>query len=134
MSNFCLCFCLSLLFFLGGCQAFDRRVIFNPGKDEVIRVVNGDRFYFDLDENMTTGYSWEYTCDDTDVEVRIDHESGDPTLCGAPGKAKVLIRIHRGFDGPAIVYFRYRRPWEKEAIKSFKISLFRRTGDVAFWE
>lgn len=125
---------LALVLFFCGCQGFDRHVVVNPGKDEVIRVVNGDRFYFDLDENMTTGYSWDYVCDDSDVEVRIDHERADSELCGAPGKAKVLIRIHRGFDGPAIVYFRYRRPWENEPIKSFKISLFRRTGDVAFWE
>ena len=47
--------------------------------------------------------------------------------------AAVRIRIHRGYDGPtAIRFFRKRKgePIEKE----FTISLFRRTGDFAFWK
>jgi len=125
---------------LGGCQFCDRYIISEPGKNEIIRVNNGDRYYFELEENVTTGYSWDYACDNADVEVIIDHEGPSETekdgrmMCGAPGKASVCVRIHRGFDGPAGVRFFYKRPWEKEPIKQFTLSFYRRTGDVAFWK
>ena len=120
-----------------GCEGIGVRVVENPGRDEVFRVVSGDRIYFDLEENATTGYMWDYVCDDPDVEVTIDHVSADTPDCrpGAPGLAKVRIRIHRGYDGPSNVHFVYRRPWEKgRPIKDFDIGLYKRTGDVAFWE
>lgn len=125
---------------VAGCQFCDRHVIDNPKRNQIIRVQSGDRFYFDLDENMTTGYSWGYACNDADVEVLLDHKGppeskpGEPMLCGASGKASVRVRIHRGFDGPADVKFFYKRPWEKEPVEQFTISLYKRTGDAAFWK
>ena len=47
--------------------------------------------------------------------------------------AKVMIRIHRGYDGPSTVTFALKRPGEKTPEKSFTVTLFRRTGDAAFW-
>lgn len=128
-----------LAFFLAGCQFCDRRIIENPEAGAVIRVINGDRYYFDLEENQTTGYSWYASCDDADVEVTMDHESAEPTedgetLCGAPGKVAVRLRVRRGFDGPATIRFFYKRPWEETPIKSFNIVFYRRTGDAAFWK
>ena len=120
-----------------GCEGVGGRVIENPGRDQVLRVVSGDRIYFDLKENVTTGYMWDYVCDDPDVEVTIDHVSADTSgvRAGAPGLAKVCIRIHRGYDGPSNVHFVYRRPWGKgRPAKDFDIGLYKRTGDVAFWE
>lgn len=120
-----------------GCEGIGLRVISDPGKDEVLRVVSGDRIYFELEENTTTGYAWDYVCDDPDVEVTIDHVAADTSngLVGAPGIAKVRIRIHRGYDGPSNVHFVYRRMWEKgPPAKDFDIGLYKRTGDVAFWE
>ena len=118
------CAALALVF---GCQGTGRRFISNPGRDEVLRVVSGDRIYFDLDESSTVGYKWDYICHDPDVEVTIDHV--------ATGRAEVCIRIHRGYDGPSNVHFVFRHPWKKgKPEKEFDIGLYKRTGDVAFWE
>lgn len=120
-----------------GCEGIGVNTIENPERDQVIRVVSGDRIYFDLEENATTGYMWDYVCNDPDVEVTIDHVAADTSdgRVGAPGLAKVRIRIHRGYDGPSNVHFVYRRPWEKgKPAKDFDIGLYKRTGDVAFWE
>lgn len=109
-----------------GCEGIGRRVISNPGRDEVLRVVSGDRIYFGLEENAAAGYSWDYVCSDPDVEVTIDH---------VDDHAEVRIRIHRGYDGPSTVHFKYRRPGERgPSSKDFDIGLYKRTGDVAFWE
>ena len=120
-----------------GCEGIGMRIVAEPGKNQVIRVTSGDRLYLDLEENATTGYCWDYKCDDPDVEVTIDHaepEQRDGRV-GAAGLAKVRIRIHRGYDGPSTVRFVYRRRWEKSPpAKEFTITLFKRTGDVAFWE
>ena len=110
-----------------GCEGIGRRVISNPGRDEVLRVVSGDRIYFDLEEGSTTGCKWDYVCHDPDVEVTIGHV--------APGRAEVCIRIHRGYDGPSNVHFVFRCPWKRgKPEKEFDIGLYKRTGDVAFWE
>lgn len=124
---------------LTGCQFCDRHLI-APGESQVIRTSSGDRYYFDLEENTTTGYQWGFDCSDSDVEVTIDHKGpsepkpGEPMMCGVPGKASVRIRIHRGFDGPATVRFYYKRSWEPNPIEQFTLSFFKRTGDVAFWK
>lgn len=121
-----------------GCEGIGYKTVRDPLRSQVIRVVSGDRLYFELKENASTGFTWDYSCDDSDVEVTIDHE-GPRTggaSCGAPGLAKVRIRVHRGYDGPSTINFRLRRPWEKgrKPAKEFTITLFKRTGDVAFWE
>lgn len=117
-----------------GCEGIGRRVLSNPGRDEVLRVVSGDRIYFDLEEDSAGGCAWDYACDDPDVEVTIDHVAADGRR-GAPGRAEVRIRIHRGYDGPSTVHFKYSRPGAKgPSAKDFDIGLYRRTGDVAFWE
>jgi predicted secreted protein len=131
----------SLLFLLAaslfsGC-AFERHYFeIEPGKNQVVRAESGDRFYLELEENRTTGYEWVATCDDSDIDVKIVHEDGDGEdgIVGAGGVAKVEIRVHRGYDGPSVVRFRYKRAWEKRAAKEFKVTFFKRTGDTAFWE
>ncbi len=123
--------------FLCGCEGIGIRHISDPGRSQVLRVVSGDRIYFDLKENVTTGYEWDFICNDSDVEVTIDHfgADADDASAGAPGLAKVRIRIERGYDGPSTVRFVYRRKWESAPpAKEFTITLYKRTGDVAFWE
>lgn len=123
-----------LLMSVSGCRSLDYNVLSDPGKNETLCVAVGDRYYFDLEENRTTGYSWEYTCKDDDIEVTIDHlapemkRDGEGRLCGAPGKASVRLRVMPGFDGPASVTFSYRRPWEKTPIKSFTLGLYMKNG------
>ena len=120
---------------LAGC-AVERRYSVVPERNQVLHAESGDRFIFDLEENMTTGYSWRATCDDADVDVSIRHVAGvsDEGLVGVPGKAEVQIRVHRGYDGPSKIRFLYKRDWEKKPVKEFTITLYKRTGDRAFWE
>ena len=131
-------FCGAILtaLLLAGC-AFERhyRAIV-PEKNQVVRAESGDRFFFDLEENATTGYQWSATCDDADVDVSIRHVEGEAGegLVGVPGVAKVEIRVHRGYDGPSKVRFSYRRSWEKETLKEFSVTLYKRAGDFAFWK
>ena len=117
---------------LAGCEGPGYRTVSEPGCSEVIRVVSGDRIYFSLDEGEAAGGSWDFACDDPDVEVTIDHER---EASGAPARAKVRIRIHRGYDGPSTVRFACRRKGGGGApAKEFVITLYKRTGNVAFWE
>ena len=107
---------------LAGCR-IERHLLARPGESQAVRVESGDRFYFSLAEDEDC--RWDFTCDDPDVEVRIDHDDGE---------ASVRIRIHRGYDGPSTVRFFCRRPDRKEPVRTFAISLFKRPGDHAFWE
>lgn len=124
----------SLLLLVSGCNMLWRRILPDPEKNQVVRVEKGERLYFDLEEDVDAGYRWDFTCDDKDVEVTMDHESPEGGGEGRElGTAEVRIRIHRGYDGPSAVHFFYKcagKPVEKE----FTISLFRRTGDFAFWK
>ena len=115
--------CAIILPALVGCSV-ERHVISSPGKSQVIRVESGDRFFMTLDEDAAAGGTWRATCNDPDVEVRVEHE---------PGKAEVLILVHRGYDGPSAVTFSLRRGSQKPT-KTFTITLYKRTGDCAFWE
>ena len=107
----------------GGCS-FERHWGIRPGEDQVVRVESGDRLFFDLDEPRFEG-RWDSVCDDSDVEVQMVH---------AKEKAKVTVRVHRGYDGPSnISFFRWRNG-RKESRGAFNITLYKRTGDAAFWE
>jgi len=120
---------------LGGC-AFERHGVLDPGENQVFRVESGDRHFFKLEENSAAGYTWDYTCNDSDVEVVIEHEPADTSagIAGSSGFAKVMIRIHRGYDGPSAVTFKYRRKREKVCAKKFTITLYKVEADRAFWK
>lgn len=122
---------------LNGCYFIDRHSIdVSDYGNRIVEADGGDRFYFDLDENITTGYEWEYSCDDRDVEVTLEHVReivDDGFLCGAGGKASVRVRALPGFRGPATINFSYRRKWEKTAIREFSIVLYSRGVNTSFW-
>ena len=119
---------------LAGCNMLWRRILPDPEKNQVVRVEKGERLYFDLEEDVDAGYRWDFTCDDADVEVAMDHEPPEGGNEGRElGTAAVRIRIHRGYDGPSTVRFFYKCAG-KAIEKEFTISLFRRTGDFAFWK
>ena len=115
--------CALLLLALFGCS-MERHFISGPGTSQTIRVESGDRFFMDLDEDSDAGYRWRATCPDPDVEVSVEHERGT---------AEVTIRIHRGYDGPSAVTFVCSRGNESPA-RTFTITLYKRTGDCAFWK
>ena len=127
---------LAAALLLAGCSVERHYSDIVPERNQAVRVESGDRFYFDLKENTTTGYEWIATCDDPDVSVTITHERNDTDngLVGAPGVAKVEVRVHRGYDGPSTVRFRYKRRWEKDFAKQFTITLYKDVGDRAFWK
>ena len=124
-----------------GCR-MDRMTIREPVTDRFIEVESGDRFWVELEENTTTGYRWEVSSDDFRelVETYVKHipyepEEGEEIRCGAPGKAEVMVRIHRGFLGPATLTMRYVRPWEPDTpARTVKFVLWKRDGDVAPWK
>ncbi|MBO7684237.1 MAG: hypothetical protein J6T51_05895 [Kiritimatiellae bacterium] len=110
---------------LAGCATGRRYSAVEPGVNQSLRVESGDRVFFEMEEDAKADGLWEATCDDGDVEVRIDH---------AGRAAKVEIRIHRGYDGPSTVTFSCRRANADRPSRRFTVALFRRTGDAAFWE
>ena len=112
-----------LLLALAGCS-MERHYLSSPGTSQAVRVESGDRLFMDLDEESDAGYRWRASCADSDVEVLLEH---------GEGKADVTIRIHRGYDGPSAVTFTYGRKGEPPT-KKFTVTLFKRTGDCAFWE
>ena len=124
---------LVALALFAGCSV-ERHALSRPGVNQTVRVESGDRFFMDLEEDSAHGCRWDYRCNDSDVEVRIDHSRDKDGKVGASGQAHVEIRIHRGYDGPSSVMFFYKARGAKTAEKKFTISLFKRTGDCAFWK
>ena len=121
---------------LVGCNMVMRRTLDNAGRNEIVRVEGGERLYLTLEENVPAGCRWFASCRDPDVWIEVAHEAGEPSpgSAAAPGKARVEIRIRRGYDGPSDVVFECRRPGEKGPLRRFTLALYRRTGDCAFWK
>ena len=110
---------------LAGCSTGRRFSAVEPGVNQVLRVTSGGRVYFEMEEDPNGDGTWDFVCDDHDVEVKIVH---------ADCVAKVEVRIHRGYDGPSAITFSCRRVRGGAPSRQFTITLFRRTGDAAFWE
>ena len=117
-----------------GCNMVWRRSLPDPAKNQGVWVEKGERLYCGREGGVGAGYRWDFTCDDADVEVTVDHEAPERGGEGrALGTAEVRIRIHRGYDGPTTVRFFYKSRG-KPAEREFTITLYRRIGDYAFWE
>lgn len=129
--------CFLLLAFVCGCR-LARYEITDPQDGQAIEVKSGDRVSVVLEENATTGYMWTATCDDD--EVTIERETippdEDAPRCGAPGKVRFVMRVHRGFDDPAYVKFQYKRPWKGGGppAREINILLHRKPEDNAPWK
>ena len=117
-----------------GCGTIDSRTIAKPGTNQFVCTKSGDRFTFQIDE-PSADCRWSAICEDNDVEVRVDRV---PSPAGSfkAGKADVLIRIHRGFDGPSAIKFFCTecKNGKRSKVKEFTISLYKRTGDAALWK
>ena len=115
---------------LAGCATGRRFWAVEPGVSQIVRVASGDRIFFKLEE--TSGFRWDFECDDGDVSVSLerDHEK-----VGETRTVRVEIRVHRGYDGPSTVTFVKRaRNGAPIADGRFTVTLFKRTGDTAFWK
>ena len=78
-----------------------------------------------VEENVTTGFRWEAKFDRSKCEVNINHLPSDSNLCGAPGKAEIIIRAND--EGPVAVVFLYRRSFEQSVppARQFVVNLKR---------
>ena len=109
---------------VAGCASGMRFAAIRPGINQTLRVESGDRLFFDMGESSTPRGKWDFECDDPDVSVSIAHRDG---------MARAELHIHRGYDGPSKIVF-FRRGMHGKDQDRFVITLFRRTGDAAFWE
>ena len=86
-------------------------------KEETVQMpmltVNGDNLVLTLEENPTTGYTWNvlYTSDNLEVisAEYVAKESMDGTV-GAPGVKKMELRLNSGEEG--VLVGAYMRPWK----------------------
>ena len=117
---------------VSGCAHGLRFSAITPGVNQAVRVASGDSIFFEMEENATAGLLWDFTCDDPDVEVSMDHAPSGES--GALGSVRVKMHIHRGYDGPSVVTFALKRSGAAPAEKRFTVTLFKRVGDAAFWE
>ena len=78
----------------------------------------GEPVRFSLEENASTGFSWDVKANTNECTVVLTHRGGDKgTICGAPGLLDVTVTSR--VRTPVRVAFRYRRPWEK-TVKPWK--------------
>ena len=83
-----------------------------PEKAE-IKTLFRDDFEFKLEENVTTGYTWQARYNPDEVRVEIEHERGkNRKLTGSPGYADIEIKLLRNKE--ATIEFYYSRPFEKD--------------------
>ena len=85
----------------------------NVPKELVVERRAGEPVRFSLEENPTTGFTWEVESNTNECEIALERRGrGGKTTCGAPGNLDVTVtsRVYT----PARVEFRYRRPWEKD--------------------
>ena len=113
-----------------GCATGRRFWAVEPGVSQVVRVTSGDRIFFNLEE--TSGFRWDFKCDDDDVSVSLER---DREKVGETRTVHVEIRIHRGYDGPsAVTFVKHAQNGAPTADGRFTVTLFKRTGDTAFWK
>ena len=103
----------------------------NVPKELVVERRAGEPVRFSLEENQTTGFSWEVESNTNECEIALERRGrGGKTTCGAPGNLDVTVtsRIYT----PARVEFRYRRPREKDAApwKAMRLALFEGASQV----
>lgn len=110
---------------VAGCASGMRFSSVRPGVNQVVCVASGDRIFFSMDEDAASGMRWECTCDDPDVEVFMSRSTRS---------VRVEMRVHRGYDGPSAVTFVLKGPGPGRVSGRFTVTLFKRTGDTAFWE
>jgi len=102
------------------------------GMDVMAEVRNGTRFWlgtvpeelvaercmgepvcFSLEENASTGFTWDVAFNTNECTVVLKHRGGNKgATCGAPGLLDVTVTSR--VRTPVRVEFRYRRPWEKD--------------------
>jgi len=76
-----------------------------------VELVEADRVTIRLDENLSTGYAWEYGSTDEGLFELIsnEHRTDSPGI-GRPGTREVVLRAMR--SGRGQISLRLRRSWD----------------------
>jgi len=92
------------------------------------KIKKGEQFIINLDENITTGYSWNYKIDDETVVKLFKDEYQEPSskLIGASGTHQFIFVGEK--KGDATITFKYYRIWEGEEssveVKEFNVKVY----------
>ncbi|MGC8943770.1 MAG: protease inhibitor I42 family protein [Caldisericia bacterium] len=92
------------------------------------KIKKGEQFTINLDENITTGYSWHLKKDDKTIVKLFKDEYQEPSsnLIGASGTHKFIFVGEK--KGDATITFKYYRSWEGEdssvEVKEFKVKVY----------
>jgi len=92
------------------------------------KIKKGEEFIINLDENVTTGHSWNYKIDNEKIVKLLEDEHIEPStkLIGASGSHKFVFLGEK--KGEATITFKYFRVWKDEEssvdMKEFKIKVY----------
>ena len=89
-----------------------------------IRLKPKEKLDVDLDENPTTGYSWQTVSIPSLLELKdSDYVPDAPQRCGSGGRKTFHFVVAR--PGSGTLRMEYRRPWEKEVepARVYEVSL-----------
>ncbi len=121
MKRYFIFFLVFLLLGLTGCG-----ITLDITSDDVAYTVKvGDVFTITLEENPSTGYTWQgpTISDESIVELIGGPETfgGNPNVVGAPNKIRWTFKAKA--KGSTIITFKSIRPWENDPIdkKNFSI-------------
>lgn len=98
-------------------------VIRQSNTEQTFTLGTGDKFEVLLEENPSTGYSWEFTELDPDILVSSDSSfySGD-AIPGKSGTRKFQFEVKA--PGKTTILFRLSQPWDRaNAIKQFQVTI-----------
>ncbi|MDD4817016.1 MAG: protease inhibitor I42 family protein [Victivallaceae bacterium] len=80
-------------------------------KTTAVKMRTGDVLTILLNENQTTGYSWNAVYNHQVSVVALTHVGAESGLCGAPGRCEARIAALK--PGETTVILNYSRPWEE---------------------
>ncbi len=114
------CF-VCVLSIIGGCNCPCSKLTCNCSKiayksdsGKVINLTVGQLVCIRLEENRTTGYSWEYNCSNSKT-CKLEKDiflAPTGNLSGAPGMREFIIKAKSA--GETKITLKYIRPWEKD--------------------
>lgn len=107
---------IALSFLLASCNSYKDIAIDENFK--FAKCVVGDTITITLESNATTGYDWIF--DDANLQIlnlqSQNYLSNNSHICGADGHKRFVFKAVK--EGSCLVLLKYKRPWEKDAIKT----------------
>jgi len=106
--NGCSCFCSQ-----PACKC--SKIVNENNGEKPIKLIKSQIVCIRLNENRTTGYSWQYSCSNDKICIIEKDIFIPPTaqgVVGAPGLREFIVKAKS--TGTAKITLKYIRPWEKE--------------------